>query len=433
MGHRVAYKSILRQRLLALERNDGKAPDRVQIMRDGNLGWLGFEGLELDAKSAQAVIDHFKMVGNDLPIDYHHATKKQEEGTVDKAPAAGWITALEYVPGEGLFGNVKWTEQATAEIEAEEYRYLSPVVLSDEADEIQQLHSMALTNRPRTKDQIELLKAAELLAAAVTGDIQVAKPTKLKAVAAQDGLEEPAPLPAVDETQALLSKLIAGLQEAGITIADEAPLAEVLMAAIEKVSGSGETEAEVTEEVAADAATEAVPVAEPVAATPAATLPAKAADVTESAEVCALRVKAARLDDVEKTLAVLMDERKAGRTEALVEAEIARGVIMPDNLKAIAAARNLANADEVLFKATYASMDPIVEPGRAVTAGTSDTKESAKTDRAKLIAASMDEYEKTGVARCGAKKRYYVDAWLEGADEPDLTDAEIEQHKLVEA
>lgn len=252
----------------------------------------------------------------------------------------------------------------------------------------------------------------------------MAKTTKLKAVAAQEGIEEPAPMPAVDETQALLSKLIAGLQEAGITIADEAPLAEVLMAAIEKVGGGGETEAEVTEPVAADAATQAVPVATP---TPAATLPVKAADVAESAEVCALRVKAARLDDVEKSLAVLMDERKSTRTEALVEAEIARGVIMPDNVKAITAARNLADADEALFKATYASMDPIVEPGRMVTAGTSDTKGSAKGAREKLIAASSEEYDNAGGSRYNGKRQFYVAAALDETDEPELTDAEIKQ------
>lgn len=436
MGHRIAYRSILQQRLIALERADGKAPTRVLVMQDGNLGWLGFEEMELDAASAKEVIDHFNMVGNDLPIDYHHATKHQEEGRIAKAPAAGWITALEYVPGEGLYGEVKWTEQATKEIEAEEYKYLSPVVLSDEDDEIKRLHSMALTNRPRTKDQIELLKAAELLAATVTGDMTVTKPTKPKVVAAQDEPVEPAPLPAVDETQKLLSDLIMAMQQAGLTIADEAPLEEVLKMAIEAIKGAEVVEKEEVpvpvEEVAADAATAAAPVtapcAEPTGATTPAALPCKAAD---SAEVCALRVKAERLGEVETQLKVLMDERKAGRTDALVEAEITRGVILPDNLKAIAAARNLANADEALFKATYAAMDPIVEPGRVVAPTASDKKESQKTERTKLIAASLEEFEKTGVAKTGAKKRYYVDAWLEHHDEPDLNESEVKELEKV--
>ena len=422
-------------RFIALERSDGKAPTRVQIMRDGNLGWLGFENMELNEKSAAAVIEHFDKAGVDLPIDYHHATVKEETGKAEKAPAAGWIKAgsLEYIPGDGLYGSVTWNAEAKAEIEAEEYKYLSPVVLSNEEDEIVLLHSVALTNRPRTTDQIELLKAAELLAATGIGDKTVPKTTKLKTVAAQEDMVEPAPMPAVDETQALLTELISELQTAGMTIADEAPLAEVLKATIEAVKGGTVEPAETpAEEVAADAATPAVPVAEAATPTPTALPCAKAAE-NESAEVSALRVKAERLDEVEASLKVLMNERKAGRVDALVEAEITRGVILPDNTKMIAAARNLANADEAMFAATYAAMDPICPPGKVVAGASSDPKKPEKTDRAKLIAASMEEFEKTGVAKSGAKLRHYVDAWLEGADEPDLTKAELTQYKLVEA
>lgn len=425
MDYRLAY------RFIALERTDGKAPDRVLLMRDGNLGWMGFEEMALDAASVQHVLTHFAEAGNDLPIDYHHATVKEETGKADKAPAAGWVKSLEYVKGEGLYARVTWTEQATKEIETEAYKYLSPVVLSNDDDEILRLHSVALTNRPRTKDQIELLKAAELLVAATCqGDSIMATTKKLKTVAAQD-VEEPAPLPAVDETQALLGNLIAAMQEAGLTIADEAPLAEVLTVAIEAVKGAEVVEAPV-EEVAADAATPATPVAgtpaEVTTPTPAAALPCKAA---ESAEVCALRVKAARLEDVSERLKVLEDERKASRVNELVEAEIARGAINPNNANLVAGARGLAEADEARFKAVFAAMDPIVEPGRQVSPTASDKKESQKTDRAKLIAAAMEEFDTTGVAASGAKKRHYVDVKLEDAGEPDLNKAEIEQLEKV--
>ncbi len=419
-------------RFIALEGADGKAPTRVQIMRDGNLGWLGFETMELNAKSAQNVIEHFDKAGVDLPIDYHHATVKEESGKADKAPAAGWIKAgsLEYIEGDGLYGDVTWSPEATKEIEAEEYKYLSPVVLSNEEDEIVLLHSMALTNRPRTRDSIELLKAAEFLAATGKGDSTVPKTTKLKTVAAQEDAVESAPLPAVDDTQQLLSDLISELQTAGVTIADEAPLAEVLTATIEAVKGGTVEPAEAaTEEVAADAATQAAPVAE-AAATSAA--PCKAAESSETAEVCEMRVKAEAYDKMAEQVKVLSAERDAKRVDELVEAEIERGTILPDNAKMVTAARDLAGADEARFKLVFAAMDPICPPGRTVAPTASDKKESKKTDRAKLIAAACEEFETTGVGKSGAKLRHYVDVKLEDAGEPDQNDAEIAQLEKVE-
>lgn len=417
-------------RFIALEREDGKAPTRVQIMRDGNLGWLGFENMELNEKSAQNVIDHFDKAGVDLPIDYHHATVKEETGKTDKAPAAGWIKAgsLEYIKGDGLYGEVTWNPEAAKEIEAEEYKYLSPVVLSNEEDEIVLLHSMALTNRPRTKDQIELLKAAEFLAATGIGDITVPTTKKLKTVAAQDvPIEEPAPLPAVDETQKLLSDVIAELQAAGITIADDAPLVEVLMAVIEAVKGVEVKEPEEVEEVVADAAT---PATKTVAPTPAA---APCAKTAESAEVCALRVKAEAYDKMNERVKVLEAEAGKKRVDELVEAEIAAGKILPDDTKMIAAARGLANADETRFKLVYGAMAPVCEPGRVVSPTASDKKEAQKTSRAKLIAASAEQWSTDGAGKYGDKLRYYVGAALDEAGEPDLNKAEIEQLEKVGA
>ena len=427
-------------RFVALERTDGKAPTRVQIMRDGNLGWLGFENMELNEKSAQNVIDHFDKAGVDLPIDYHHATVKEEEGKTDKAPAAGWIKAgsLEYIPGDGLYGDVTWNPEAKAEIEAEEYKYLSPVVLSNKEDEIVLLHSVALTNRPRTTDQIELLQAAELLDAAVTGkgDLTVPKPAKLKVVTAQEPTGEPAPLPAVDETQKLLADLIAVMQEAGLTVADEAPLAEVLMVAIDAVKGAEVKEPEEApgEEVAADAgmpeASATAPCAEAGTSAAAATVPCKTA---ESAEVCALRVKAEAYDKMNERVKVLEAEASKKRVDELIEAEVAAGRILPDDTKMIAAARGLAASDEKQFKLIYSAMAPVCEPGRVVSPTAADKKEAQKGDRAKLIAASTEQWSTDGAGKFGDKLRYYVGAALDEAGEPDLNDAEIEQLEKVEA
>ena len=65
------------------------------------------------------------------------------------APAAGWITALEAVEGEGIYATVEWTAKAAEFIKAKEYRYMSPVIfISDDDRRAVKLASVALTNTP---------------------------------------------------------------------------------------------------------------------------------------------------------------------------------------------------------------------------------------------------------------------------------------------
>lgn len=96
----------------------------------------------------------------DLVIDYEHGTlKSQSDGK--PAPASGWIKSFEYVDGIGLCSSdFKWTGKAQGFIEAEEYKYLSPVFSYTPQGDVTGLLCVALTNTPNLDELPALLAAA---------------------------------------------------------------------------------------------------------------------------------------------------------------------------------------------------------------------------------------------------------------------------------
>jgi phage I-like protein len=82
-----------------------------------------------------------------ISIDYEHQTLLAKSNG-QPAPAAGWITSVEWRAGVGLFAQVNWTERAKAHIAANEYRYISPVILFDKRNRVVGLHNAALVSVP---------------------------------------------------------------------------------------------------------------------------------------------------------------------------------------------------------------------------------------------------------------------------------------------
>jgi phage I-like protein len=142
----------------------GEPPHNVLILAEGETPISSGDPIRMDAESAQLVIEEFENQGVDLPIDYEHSTIVRGNAGLD-APAAGWITGLTYVPKTGLLAAVRWSDKAFREIREEQYRYLSPVFILDEKRRVVRLHSLALTNKPRIKNQRELLAASERMTA----------------------------------------------------------------------------------------------------------------------------------------------------------------------------------------------------------------------------------------------------------------------------
>jgi phage I-like protein len=89
-------------------------------------------------------------------IDYEHQTLKASDNG-KPAPAAGWVTDLRVSPaptGAKLEGKPAWTPSGDTHIRAQEYAYVSPVIVLRSKDRVtgqpegKRLHSVALTNQP---------------------------------------------------------------------------------------------------------------------------------------------------------------------------------------------------------------------------------------------------------------------------------------------
>ncbi|UJX40868.1 phage protease [Desulfovibrio sp. JY] len=145
-------------------------PDGSFDARDGRPGSI--EGCtaktwQLDAAIATALIARANQRETPLCIDYEHHTLTAKDAG-HKAVAAGWIEALAYVPGRGLFARVAWTEAARAHIQADEYRYISPLFTFDPATgAVLSLVNAALTNNPAL-DGMAAVAAARQVAASQT-------------------------------------------------------------------------------------------------------------------------------------------------------------------------------------------------------------------------------------------------------------------------
>jgi phage I-like protein len=114
----------------------------------------------IDAAIAASVIAAFNARKSRIVVDYEHQTLLAKDNG-QPAPAAGWITGLEWREGEGLFGTVDWTARAAAMIEAGEYAYISPVFPFDQqTGAVQAVVQAALTNFPALDGMAPAMLAA---------------------------------------------------------------------------------------------------------------------------------------------------------------------------------------------------------------------------------------------------------------------------------
>lgn len=143
----------------------GEPPTRILIFPHPRWELVDDEpgnALITDDESQAAIVAHWKKHGVDIVIDYEH-----ESTSGRKAVASGWIKSLEAAGEKGLLGSVEWTEDAQAEIRKGQYRYHSPVAIYDKKSRrVVALHSVALTNTPRTNHQAPITEqvAASLIA-----------------------------------------------------------------------------------------------------------------------------------------------------------------------------------------------------------------------------------------------------------------------------
>lgn len=119
----------------------------------------------IDAAIAARVIERFNQRHNPAVLDYEHQTLRKEDNG-QPAPAAGWLRALQWREGSGLWATVELTERAVEYIRAGEYKFISPVFFYDpQTGEVLTIQMAAFTNTPA----IDGMEPLALRAAATFG------------------------------------------------------------------------------------------------------------------------------------------------------------------------------------------------------------------------------------------------------------------------
>ena len=104
---------------------------------------------------------------DEVLVDAEHQSEKG--GTTE---AKGWLSKLNFVPGKGLFGSIKWTDIGRKLVENRVFRWLSPSWLIDKVTrEPVAMTSVALTNKPSQMGRIDPIINQEPLKETLTMDI----------------------------------------------------------------------------------------------------------------------------------------------------------------------------------------------------------------------------------------------------------------------
>lgn len=120
---------------------------------DGAGGWY------VDDSNGYQLAEQINGAKVKLMIDYEHQSLFLRENGKGN-PAAGWIERVEYISGEGLFADVIWTEDSSAEIKGKKYRYISPWFFAAADGRVVEVLNAALTNRPALHELAEAYAAS---------------------------------------------------------------------------------------------------------------------------------------------------------------------------------------------------------------------------------------------------------------------------------
>lgn len=133
---------------LCLNSKNGTVPNRIQILPAGKK-IIGADGREWTLSDAAALCA--RMNASDRArnwcIDENHSTDlAAPEGR--PSPAVGWFSNLTVETDGSVWADVEWNARGNEVLSNKEYRFISPVFISDEKKEITEILRAALTNRP---------------------------------------------------------------------------------------------------------------------------------------------------------------------------------------------------------------------------------------------------------------------------------------------
>lgn len=422
---------------------NGKAPSKVLLLHDGHLDWEDFPDVTLDAKSAEAVIAAFDKHGADIPIDYHHATTKTEDGR--KAPAAGWVKSLSYEKGKGLMAEVEWSDTAKREIESQQYKYLSPVIFFDEDKKIVlELDSVALTNRPRTRNMPALLEAAERR----MGRSRMESETMPKNKSKKSDMRRPLAwrklakaeevVPGIDvDVEALPEEQVKELDEVGMAIAtladairgaggelDEgADTVSILAMATDMVGGAPAPEEEDTSASTVTKRTVTEEMADALGLKKGAAMELALAEINKlTAKQGSADSQHDRLVKLEAELAERKASDKTRAINAFIEEHVESGRLILANESQMKAVRALAESNMDECRAFVETLPIIADPGKIDFTGS-----VPKNSRERIMAEAGKEWESEPVKRMGNSKKSWINNVLDEEREDVLTKAECDK------
>lgn len=115
----------------------------------------------IDADAAVQVIARNAARKSRMVIDYEHQTLYAAQNG-QPAPASGWVESMEW-RNDGLYAAPDWTKRAAAMIDADEYRYISPVFIYDKTGRVIEIKLVGLTNNPGLDGLTDLAALSALI------------------------------------------------------------------------------------------------------------------------------------------------------------------------------------------------------------------------------------------------------------------------------
>lgn len=161
---------------------EGQPPEWVKLLPYGDVVGRDGRRWKLPRERAEAVIaaSETRAAGEDIVFDYDHQTDRAPS-VAGTAPASGWIKELQ-ARDDGIYARVEWTRPATAALQEQEYRYVSPVFNFDKTGLVTRILRAGLTNTPN------------LVLGAVASEQETGEPMDLSKIAQALGLAEDATL-----------------------------------------------------------------------------------------------------------------------------------------------------------------------------------------------------------------------------------------------
>lgn len=153
---------------LKIEETIDNGTTEVQVATIGTVIGSDVEGNPVEQhfteESLQKIAEN---TTDEILVDAEHQSEKG--GTTE---AKGWLSKLNFVPGKGLFGSIKWTDIGRKLVENRVFRWLSPSWLIDKVTrEPVAMTSVALTNKPSQMGRIDPIINQEPLKEKLTMDI----------------------------------------------------------------------------------------------------------------------------------------------------------------------------------------------------------------------------------------------------------------------